>query len=63
MKDKVKRGNNDMSFLCVLTLLFIILKVFGFIAWSWWLVWLPLIIQVIIWILVFVISIVSAMYS
>lgn len=35
-----------MGFTEVLTLLFIVLKVFGIIAWSWWLVLLPEIIAV-----------------
>ena len=35
-----------MGFTEVLTLLFIVLKVFGIIAWSWWIVLLPEIIAV-----------------
>lgn len=36
-----------MSFLMVLFLIFMVLKLCGVITWSWWLVCLPLIIQVI----------------
>lgn len=30
-----------MGFTEILTVVFILLKVFGVISWSWWLVWLP----------------------
>jgi len=30
-----------MGFTEVLTIIFILLKIFGVISWSWWLVWLP----------------------
>lgn len=30
-----------MGFTELLTVVFILLKVFGVISWSWWLVWLP----------------------
>lgn len=30
-----------MGFAEFLTIIFILLKVFGVISWSWWLVWLP----------------------
>lgn len=33
-----------VGFLNLLTLIFVAAKVFGFIAWSWWLVFLPTII-------------------
>lgn len=36
-----------MGFTEVLTLLFIVLKVFGIITWSWWIVLLPEIIAVV----------------
>lgn len=35
-----------MGFLELLTIIFVLLKAFGVIAWSWWLVFLPLIIAV-----------------
>lgn len=31
-----------MSFFNVLTLIFVVFKLLGFITWSWWLVFLPL---------------------
>lgn len=36
-----------MGFMEILTLLFIVLKVFGIITWSWWIVLLPEIIAVV----------------
>lgn len=35
-----------MGFLEVLTIIFVVLKIVGVIAWSWWIVFLPLIIAV-----------------
>jgi len=35
-----------MGFTEILTLLFIVLKVFGIVAWSWWIVLMPEIIAV-----------------
>lgn len=36
----------SLDFLLVLTIVFIILKVTNVIAWSWWLVFLPLFIEI-----------------
>ncbi|HAT4274047.1 hypothetical protein [Clostridium perfringens] len=46
-----------MGILEVLTLIFIVLKLCGVIAWSWWLVLLPEIIAFICYILVIVITV------
>ena len=41
-------NNNDsttktgLSFLSILTLIFVVAKILGFVAWSWWLVFLPI---------------------
>lgn len=35
-----------INFLHILTLLFVVAKLFGFIQWSWWLVFLPSIISI-----------------
>lgn len=35
-----------MGFLELLTVIFILLKVFGVIAWSWWLVFIPMYVAV-----------------
>ena len=41
-----KSENHNMGFVGWLTLSFIILKLTGFIDWSWWLVFLPLMISI-----------------
>ena len=48
-----------MGFLEVLTIIFILLKVFGVVSWSWWLVLLPEIIAVALYVIIFVIQVVS----
>jgi hypothetical protein len=40
-----------VGFLEVLTLIFVVLKIMGIISWSWWLVVLPEIISIVIYIL------------
>lgn len=40
-----RKGSSDVNFLSLLLLAFIILKVCGVIDWSWWLVFIPLWIQ------------------
>lgn len=46
-----------MGFLEILTIIFILLKVFGVIGWSWWLVLLPEIIAVVLYVAVFLLGI------
>jgi len=41
-----------MSFLMILFLVFMVLKLVGVITWSWWLVCLPLIIQFVLIVIV-----------
>ncbi|MCH4825766.1 hypothetical protein [Planococcus halocryophilus] len=48
-----------MGFLEVLTIIFVVLQLTGVIAWSWWLVFLPLIIAVgiyVVWLLIILIA-------
>ena len=44
----------------IITILFIIGKIFGYLEWSWWLVFLPLIIVyglgLLIWLVIFIIN-------
>lgn len=47
-----------MGFTEVLTIVFIVLKLLGVITWSWWLVLLPEIIALVIYIVVVVVQIV-----
>lgn len=41
-----------MDFLEVLTLIFIVAKLIGLISWSWWFVFLPLIIEFILYLII-----------
>lgn len=40
-----------MGFTEILTIIFVVLKLFGVISWSWWLVFMPEIIAVVLYIL------------
>lgn len=42
-----------MGILGILTIIFVLLKIFDVISWSWWLVFLPLIIEVGIYVIIF----------
>ncbi len=59
MKDKevVSKG---LSFLNMLTLIFVIAKVLGLVTFSWWLVFMPTLIQVAVVMLVFVVVLIVA---
>ena len=48
MSENVKVNNTGIGFFGLLTLIFITLKLTGYIDWSWWLVLMPLFIPVII---------------
>ena len=50
-----KQTSNGIGFTGVLTIVFIILKLCGIIAWSWWWVLSPLWISAILWVIVLVI--------
>lgn len=41
-----------------LTCIFVVLKLLGVIAWSWWLVFLPLIISVVLVVVLFILNLV-----
>lgn len=43
-----------MGFTEILTIIFVLLKVFGVISWSWWLVFLPEIIAVVLYVMIVV---------
>jgi len=42
---EIVEEKSSMGFSGVLTIIFIVLKLFSIITWSWWLVFLPLIID------------------
>jgi hypothetical protein len=39
-----------MSIFSILLIIFIVLKAVGFITWSWWVVFTPIYIQILIWV-------------
>ena len=49
-----------MGFTEILTLIFVLLKVFDVITWSWWLVFLPEIIAIGLYVLAFLIILLGA---
>ncbi|QQV89559.1 putative membrane protein [Proteus phage SJ_PmiM] len=53
----------NIGFLQILTLIFVVLKLVGTIAWSWWWVLAPLWIGAGIWLLVFIITVVALSLS
>jgi hypothetical protein len=53
-EQKTVVNNNGVGFATLLTLVFIVLKLTGYIAWSWWWVLSPLWISAIAWVLVVV---------
>lgn len=46
-----------MGFTEVLTIIFILLKVFGAVDWSWWIVFLPEIIAVVFYVFLYVVQV------
>ena len=46
-----------MGFTELLTIIFVLLKVFGVVSWSWWVVFLPEIIALVLYIILFVIGV------
>ena len=41
-----KSGSSNVSFLHIMTFIFVILKLTGVVSWSWWLVLLPSLIHI-----------------
>lgn len=56
-KEAVSKG---LGFLNILTLIFVIAKVLGLVTFSWWLVFMPTLIQVAVVMLVFVVVMIIA---
>ena len=52
---QVKVVSKGLSLSSILTIIFVIAKLFGVINWSWWLVLLPSIISVGLWVLIIVV--------
>ncbi len=49
-----------MGILEVLTIIFVVLKLIGVITWSWWIVFLPLIIAVGLYVIIIVLQVIFA---
>ena len=45
-----------LGLLDILTIIFVLLKVFNVITWSWWVVFLPTILEIAIFLIVFLIG-------
>lgn len=58
-----KEKNGGLGFLSILTLIFVIAKLFGLIAWSWWLVFTPVLIGVGLTVLILIIAVIAAAVS
>ena len=54
-ENKTKVVNKGLGLSSILTIIFVIAKLFGVINWSWWLVFLPSIISVGLWLLLIVV--------
>ena len=46
-----------MGFTEIMTIIFVLLKVFGVVSWSWWVVFLPEIVGIVLYIILFVIGV------
>ena len=53
--EKVKVVSKGLSLSSILTIIFVIAKLFGVINWSWWLVLLPSLISLGLWVLIIVV--------
>lgn len=53
--DKEKSGG--LGFLSILVLIFVVAKLFGVIAWSWWLVFAPVLIPTGFLVLIYIIAV------
>lgn len=58
-----KEKNGGLGFLSILTLIFVVAKLFGVITWSWWLVFTPVLIGVGLTILILIIAVIAAAVS
>jgi len=50
------QNSNKLGLVSILTIIFVVAKLFGLIAWSWWLVFSPILVVVAFWILVFIVA-------
>lgn len=63
-KENTKVVYKGIGFAHILTIIFVIAKIVGYIEWSWWLVLLPSIISIglsiLVWLVIFVVIIIAA---
>ena len=63
-KENTKVVYKGIGFVHILTIIFVIAKIVGYINWSWWLVLLPSIISIglslLIWLFILVVVIIAA---
>ena len=63
-KENTKVVYKGIGFAHILTIIFVIAKIVGYIEWSWWLVLLPSIISIglsiLVWLVVLVVVIIAA---
>ncbi|MDN6326820.1 MAG: hypothetical protein L0J48_02210 [Alkalibacterium sp.] len=57
-----EKNSGGIGLLSILTIIFVIAKLFGVIDWSWWLVFAPTIVSVAIGLLVVVIALIVAYF-
>ncbi|MBO0473255.1 hypothetical protein JZO86_06015 [Enterococcus ureasiticus] len=50
------QNSNKLGLVSILTIIFVVAKLFGLIAWSWWLVFSPVLVVIVFWILVVIIA-------
>jgi Flp pilus assembly protein TadB len=55
-KEMEDQNNNKLGLASILTIIFVVAKLFGLIAWSWWVVFSPILVVVVFWILVVIIA-------
>lgn len=60
---EVRKKSTGLGFTSILTLIFVIAKLFGIIDWSWWICLLPTIISTGLGILLFLICLIIAIIS
>ncbi len=58
-----KETSNKLGFLSILTIIFVIAKLFGLIHWSWLLVFAPTLIGIGVWILIMLVALIIAVVS
>lgn len=64
MKNSSNSGNGGVGVLGLLTVAFVVLKLTGVIAWSWWWIlapaWIPLAVGLVITVIVMIVGLVAA---